>query len=290
MNGGGDVGAAIIENQSSFCRCVKISVAVHDLDGMDDRADVAEFAAGVHADAAADGAGDAGQAFDAGQALADGAEEQLLHVGAGADFQLVFADLHAAEVIGIEAEDRAVDAGVADQEIGAQAQDVGADIRLRAAAGGFLEFFDGRGPDEPAGRAADAIPRVLRQRDVFLDDLFQAGKWVGEFQHDYRHILQAAVRSLPISQMFPAPMVTIRSSSRAFSFKYSTIRSERRQMHGLLAVGLDPLDEVGGGDAAVVRRRCRERNKCRARSSRRPGRSWRRNLPAETACGCAGAA
>ena len=46
----------------------------------DDDADVAEFSAGVHADAAADGAGDSGQAFDAGQALADGAEQQFLHV------------------------------------------------------------------------------------------------------------------------------------------------------------------------------------------------------------------
>ncbi len=84
---------------------------------------------------------------------------------------------------GVEPEDRAVHAGVADQEVGSQAQDVGGDIRFGAAAGGFLEFLDGLGADEPAGRAADPIPRVAGQRNVLLGDFFQAGKRVREFQH-----------------------------------------------------------------------------------------------------------
>ena len=43
--------------------------------------------------AAADRAGDAGEAFDAGQALADGAEDELLHVDAGADLDVVLVEL-----------------------------------------------------------------------------------------------------------------------------------------------------------------------------------------------------
>ena len=102
----------------------EVSLGVHDLDAGDDGADVAEFSAGVHADAAADGAGDSGQAFDAGQALADGSEQQLLHIGARADFDEIAVELDAPPVIGVEPEDRAVDAAIVDQQICAQAQDV----------------------------------------------------------------------------------------------------------------------------------------------------------------------
>ena len=136
---------------------------------------------------------------------------------------LVFVDLDAAEEFGIEAEDRAVHAGVADQQIGARGPGHKCGCLIRRSGARLPAVLRSELGRMNQRRAADAIPRVLRQRDVLLDDLFQAGKWVREFQHDFRHILQTAVRSLPISQMFPAPMVTIKSSSRAFSFKYSTI-------------------------------------------------------------------
>src|SRR3712207_7085687 len=60
------------------------------------------------------------EALDAGQALADRADEQLLHVGAGAHFDGGLVELHPPPVVGVEAEDGAVGhALVADQQVGA---------------------------------------------------------------------------------------------------------------------------------------------------------------------------
>src|SRR5207244_1759731 len=121
----------IVEDEIVLGALEKCALRVHDRDAGDDGADVAEFSAGVHAHAPADGAGNAGETFDAGETLADRADEELLHVHAGAGFEHVSIVAHAAEMFLVEAEDCAIDAGVTDEKIGAETENIYGNVVLR---------------------------------------------------------------------------------------------------------------------------------------------------------------
>ena len=92
-------------------------------------------------------------------------------------------EFHAPPVFFIEPEDRAVHAGVADQQIRAQAQHKDGDVIFRRSAVPLPEFFDRSRLNEPSRRPADLVPRVRRKRHVLRDDLFKAGKWTGSSQY-----------------------------------------------------------------------------------------------------------
>jgi hypothetical protein len=143
------------------------------------RAEVAEFPAGVHANPAAHGSRDPRQAFDAGQALADGTEHELLHVHAGADFDLGLVKAHPAEEFLVEPEHGAIDPGVAHQQVCAKPKHVNRYVVVNAAAGGLLQFFGRSRAHEPPRRAADLVPGVRLERLVLRHGLLEAGEGVG---------------------------------------------------------------------------------------------------------------
>src|SRR5262249_1519790 len=152
-----DVCAAIFENQIVLGAFEERAVFAHNLHARDDRADVAELPARVHPDSAADRAGDAGETFNARQALAAGAKDQLLHVHAGADLAHVLVIFHTSPVFLVEAEDSAIDTLIANEQIRAQAEHVNPDVVLETPLRRLLEFFKASWSNEIARRTTDLV-------------------------------------------------------------------------------------------------------------------------------------
>jgi hypothetical protein len=105
---------------------------------------------------------------------AHGAEDELLHVRAGADFDGVAVVLHAPPVIRVEAEDRAVDAVVADEQVRAQAEHVDRDVVLHAAPRRFLQLFDTARPQKPS-RGPPILYHVCGASGSFSVTISRAG-------------------------------------------------------------------------------------------------------------------
>ena len=153
----------------------------------------------------------------------------------------------------IEPEDRAVDAVVADQQIGAQAQHIDADLfSAQRAAASCNSSTDAR-LDEPARRAADAIPGVRRQRRVFLDDLFQALQMAMRAsaltcsdRSDVSSHLTILCDQTPARFPRRCRRPWSRSNRRLAAVLLQILDDLRRlrQMHGLLAISLDALDQI----------------------------------------------
>ena len=88
-----------------------------------------------------------------------GAEHQLLHIDARADFDGVLVVLHAPPVFVIETKDRAVDALIAHQQIRAQPQHVDRNVILDAAARRLLQLLDSPRADEATAPARRSCTR-----------------------------------------------------------------------------------------------------------------------------------
>ena len=72
---------AIVEDQLGLLLLVDVAVDVQQGHGFHRRADIAEAAAGVHADRPAEGAGDPGQTLQAGKPLLDAVQHELAELG-----------------------------------------------------------------------------------------------------------------------------------------------------------------------------------------------------------------
>lgn len=136
--GSGDIGGSVIEDEVIASSIEDGSGGVHDGDFGDEGADVAEFTAGVHSDGAGDGPWDSGEGFEPCASSADGFDDEFLDIGAWADVEEVVVEMGVFPGVVAEAEDGAVDAVVADDEVSAEADDVDGDVVIGATACGFL--------------------------------------------------------------------------------------------------------------------------------------------------------
>src|SRR5262245_6836819 len=158
-------GRAVPESRLPPREAVRRPVGFQDVDPADGGADLAVAPARVHDERAGDAAGDAREALEAGEPAPRG----LLHQPREAR-----ASFHGRRPVApprdggepVEAQDRAVDARVADEEVAAAAEKADGDVALagrRERVGGLVRSL---GLDEPPCGAADAERRAGGERVI----------------------------------------------------------------------------------------------------------------------------
>ena len=123
------------------------------VDGGDGLRDLLAVGADVLDGRSADGAGDAGEALDAGETAVDGVLNEGVPGLAGADGEEVVTE--GSNAADLDVEDEAVEAGVTDEEIAAAAEDEEREGVLVGEGDGLGEVGGGGGFGEETGRATD---------------------------------------------------------------------------------------------------------------------------------------
>ena len=171
------------------------AAAVHHLDAADELADVAGAVAGVGPQGAADGAGNADQRFQAGQAVPRRLRDQRRHrrPGAGPDALALDGDLREGRLA--QAQHDAAHALVAHQHVAAAAEDAQGHALFETAAHEGGQLLARARLHEHLGRAAQLQVGVRRQRLVALDDL---GKVVEAGHGGSSSSLEKSVHHMPM--------------------------------------------------------------------------------------------
>ena len=180
-DGGDDVAVAVsgVEDASAVGEAALVGgeidegggFEVEGADGGDGVGDLLTVGSYVLNGGAADGAGDAGEALDSGDSLLGDVEDEGVPVAASGDgvVDVTAIGLGLERVCYGDVEDEAVEAGVADKEIAASAEDEDGEVVGAGVGDGFEESgFAGDVGEEVSG-AADAEGGVGGERDVLLD-------------------------------------------------------------------------------------------------------------------------
>ena len=118
----------------------------------------------------AHGAGDSGQALDAGGVVGDGSLHEAVPILAGSDAKHSLARIvfgfHSAQR---DVEDEAVESAIGDEEIAAAAEHKQGRVMLAGPIRGGDDVVLRAGRDEPARRAADTEGRIRGKGSVFFD-------------------------------------------------------------------------------------------------------------------------
>ena len=236
-DGIGDVRAAVVELQLAGGVGMQVAGPRETGHAAHRVADTAVGAAGVHAHGAADGGGDPGHLAQPLEAAAGRVHEGLGHVGAAHRSHrpglagAVVLDL--AEGGEVEAEDDAVDPVVADEQVGAAAEDPQGGARSVTALDQGGQPFDAPRPHEQVRPAPDAVPGHGAERRVGDDVGIEIAQQAREARADHASVPDRAVWGRAASKNFratchtgPAPMITTRSPSRAMTSSCSTIASK----------------------------------------------------------------
>ena len=155
-------GMAIGEAEIALGQAMQLALAIHRLGRGDDIDQLMAIGAGVHAQRPADGAGNAGEEFETGDARLGRRAGDVEVEGrrTGADMPRPDADLGEAAA---EPQHDARDAAVAHQQIGADADDGDRHIGGQTAEE-MLQILQIGGPEHDLGRSADAKPGDAGER------------------------------------------------------------------------------------------------------------------------------
>jgi hypothetical protein len=155
-------------------------------DGLHDVEDPAAHGAGVHAQRAADCAGDAFEELEALPAFARGETAEFLEAGAPADAEAAFAEVgHGAPMGRIEMQDEAVIAFVGHEQIGTATEREPAEVELGGGAQERDDVVHVRRFGVPAGGAAETERRAAGERLVGAQGALRgeaAGDEVGQIE------------------------------------------------------------------------------------------------------------
>ena len=162
--------AALAIGKTEVRRIIRMDTAFA-VDRADAGYDMAHFpvvSPGVHEDGAAQGTGDATGKFDAGQAVFLGKLADIFqHVtGTGQDLAVVAGQYFSHR---IQLDDDAPDAAIADEDVGAAAEDRHRQFQPPCCPDGQGHFLDRFRQDQDVGRAADSKGRVLAHGFVEQD-------------------------------------------------------------------------------------------------------------------------